>query len=376
MSYSNVQKDYYIFPVNSVYYVQFRDPITRRLLTKLSSGLRNKTAADKWAKKEYQQRYENAGKPDILFKEYASQFYIEGCPHEAERKANGQSFGIKTKTDNRHRLINNILTDPIGSKRLCEIKRTDSLNFRDRLIEKYGYTRKTQLILVTYRNIINAALNRGLIDNDPVVKITVKLKNKGKGQAANIPSVKNILLKKHWPNNTLWLAAMTAGIVGLRAGELCGLKWKDIDLKNEVIKITRSMNLQEGEKNTKSGKPRTAPYPKVLQNLLEPSRSTPDNFVFSTKAGKPLGYYALYNAMTNAVKMAMNTEGIPRITLHGLRHSINTALLEEGENPELLRAAFGWVDESTQEIYTHRELYKLQPIKNAVDKLFDGFTGD
>ena len=67
---------------------------------------------------------------------------------------------------------------------------------------------------------------------------------------------------------------------------------------------------------------------------------------------------------------------VTRITLHGLRHSINTALLEHGVNPELLRASFGWVDKDTQEIYTHRELYNLSPQRDAVDKLFDGFMGE
>jgi site-specific recombinase XerD len=62
---------------------------------------------------------------------------------------------------------------------------------------------------------------------------------------------------------------------------------------------------------------------------------------------------------------------IPHITLHGLRHSIQTALLGNGVNPELLRATFGWTDEEVQEIYTHRELYDLPPQREITDKLFE-----
>jgi hypothetical protein len=42
---SAVQDDFYIFPVGAVYYVKFRDPVTRQLLSKKSTGKKKKTAA-------------------------------------------------------------------------------------------------------------------------------------------------------------------------------------------------------------------------------------------------------------------------------------------------------------------------------------------
>jgi len=45
----SVQKDFYLFLVGDVYYAQFRDPVTRKLQRKKSSGLRNRTMAEKWA---------------------------------------------------------------------------------------------------------------------------------------------------------------------------------------------------------------------------------------------------------------------------------------------------------------------------------------
>jgi hypothetical protein len=47
---SAVHDDFYIFPVSAVYYVKFREtPITRQLLSKKSTGWRNKTAVRQWA---------------------------------------------------------------------------------------------------------------------------------------------------------------------------------------------------------------------------------------------------------------------------------------------------------------------------------------
>jgi integrase len=264
-------------------------------------------------------------------------------------------------------------------------------------VKKLGYTRKAQLAFTAYRNIINTALARGMISEDPIIKVTIKLKNKNKRPATSVENVKNILLRKYWPNETIWRATMTAAIAGLRAGEISGLRWKDIDLEHNTINIIHSINRYEGEKTTKSGKPRITTYPKVLQALIEPYRGKPDDFVFSIKEdGQPLSYYAIRSAMSRAMdrvikdiikdkKKTTEYEGItenelahkiPKISLHGLRHSINTALLEAGVNPELLRASFGWVDEGTQEIYTHRDLYNLAPQREATDKLFEGFIGE
>ena len=392
-----VQKDFYLYPRAGVYYVEFRDPVTRELLPKKSTGLRSRTLADRWAKEEYNRRCSNVGKSDLTLGDYAKLFYVDGCPHEAARKADGRTFGVKTRTDNRYRLEEYILPDPICGKQLCEITRPDTVNFRDRIIKKLGYTRKAQLTFIAYRNIINTALAKGMMKEDPIIKVSIKLRDKGRRPAASVENVKSILLRKYWPNKTIWLAAMTAGIAGLRAGEISGLRWKDINLKNEEINIVHSYNFQEGEKSTKSGKPRVTPYPKVLQALIEPHRGAPGDYAFSINDGKPLAYSAIRSAMTRAMNRVVKdaveekkkaagdnskiteeelAKEITKITLHGLRHSINTALLESGVNPELLRASFGWIDEETQEIYTHRNLYNLAPQREATDKLFDGFIGE
>ena len=400
MPYSAVQKDFYLFPVNGVYYVQFRDPTSRRLLSKKSTGLRNGTMADKWAKKEYDRLCAEIGKvTDITFGEYASHFFIDGCPHEKERKSNGKTFGNGTRRNYRCFLEHHILPDIICNKRLCDITRPDSINLRDRLIDQLGYTRKAEQTLLIYRLILHQALNRGLINSDPTAKVYIKGKTK-KRSATNVEGIKSILLKKYWPNKTLWLAAMTAAIVGLRASEICGLMWKHVDKEKEKIYIVQAYVKTEGLKSTKSGNSRKAPYPGVLQELLEPHRKNPNDFVFSLHDGKPLDYSALRSAMKRTMERVVKDaikkkkteagdllevtkeenkngiEGITSITLHGLRHSINTALLDEGVNPETLRASFGWQDVETQEIYTHRDLYDLTPQREAVDRLFEGFKGE
>jgi hypothetical protein len=171
---SSVQDDFYIFLVGDVYYVKFRDPITRQLLTKKSTGLRNKTAAKQWAQEEWDRRTEQAGKSDMILYDYVKPFYTgEDCPHETNIRANGGHFAIKTRRNYRSLLINYILPDPICQKEVAFINRPDVIAFRDRIIKKCSRTRKAQLILQAFKNIMHTALEMGIIDADPVQRLVI-----------------------------------------------------------------------------------------------------------------------------------------------------------------------------------------------------------
>jgi integrase len=363
----SVQDDFYVFPVGSVYYVQFRDPVTRKILPKKSTGYRNKTLAKQWAKEEWARRSAIAGLSDSLFKDYAAPFFTGAAndPFEIRKRTNEETLAIKTRIDYRSDLVNHILKDVISQKKLALIKRADSVALRDRLIASFGFSRKAKRIWQAYKNVIHTALESGLIENDSVRNVNISY-TKNKRAATSIDNVIALLNPKNWKNPRLRLAVMTGAIVGLRAGEIRGIKWKDIDPENNVIRINREWIDREGEKMPKREKTRVTIYPQVLKTLLEPLRGGPEDRVFSILRGEPLSYQTLRHAMNEATDKAE----IPRITLHGLRHSIQTALLGSGVNPELLRATFGWTDEDVQEIYTHRELYDLSPQREITDKLF------
>jgi integrase len=368
---SAVQDDFYIFPVGDVYYVKFRDPITREVQSKRSTGYRNKTAARQWAQEEWDRRSAIAGLTDMIFYDYASQFFDgDDCPHAILRRANGDHLGIKTQRAYRLDLENHILKDPICQKKIAEIRRSDSMAFRDRLIVQFGYSRKSKRIFQAYKNIIHTALEKGVINTDSVNRLDVKFAKK-KRAATGIVNIKALMDPKNWSNPRLRLAFITSGMVGLRAGEIRGIKWMDFDPDHDAIHVVREYIDTEGEKLPKWEKTRTTTYPKELQKLLEPLRGAPDDRVFQISKRGPLSYTKLRDAMNEAVEKAE----IPRITTHGLRHSIQTALRGMGVNPELLRATFGWVDEETQEGYTHPELYDLTSQRDITDTLFEDLTG-
>jgi integrase len=365
-----VQDDFYVFPVGGIYYVKFRDPVTRALRSKKSTGLKSKTLAGQWARKEWNRLSSIAGKSEMSLNEYAELFYTDGCPHEALLKGRNQSFGYRTKKNYRLDLENHILPDLICQKGLALIRRADSIDFRDRLVELYGYTRKASRIFQCYKNIIHTALERGLIDTDPVVRLSVPY-TKQKRTAVSVNDLNKLMNPENWHNPRLRLAIITESTIGMRTAEIRGIKWRDLDPKNNAINIVRSYLDVVKEKMPKWDKTRHTIYPKNLQKLLEPLRGDPDDRVFSVSPG---GGAPAYHTLRDALNKAVEKAKIPKVTMHGLRHSIQTALLGRGVNPELLRATFGWEGEEVQEDYTHRELYDLTSQMEATDNLFIEIT--
>ncbi len=55
---------------------------------------------------------------------------------------------------------------------------------------------------------------------------------------------------------------------------------------------------------------------------------------------------------------------------YSFRHSLNTLLRDAGEDPAILRAAFGWANEAIQDNYTHRQPEHFESQRANVERLF------
>lgn len=67
------------------------------------------------------------------------------------------------------------------------------------------------------------------------------------------------------------------------------------------------------------------------------------------------------------VKVLYSKEALESLKqMHQFRHSLQTHLRGQGVPDDLLRGVFGWSDSKVQDNYTHRELYDLAAIENAL----------
>lgn len=146
---------------------------------------------------------------------------------------------------------------------------------------------------------------------------------------------------------------------GLRCGELLALRPVHIDSKRNIVLL----------KNAKGKKDRIAPLsPKILEMLREYYIVfQPTTYLFEGQIkGQPYDARSLQLILKQALQKAGNKKPV---TLHWLRHSFATHLLESGTDLRYIQELLGHSSSKTTEIYTHVSTKSLQQIKSPFDDL-------
>lgn len=170
----------------------------------------------------------------------------------------------------------------------------------------------------------------------------------------------------------LYTPILIAVLTGLRVGELCGLKWSDIDLENGYITVN---NQVIHDKSTKqllltsilktSTSYRQVSIPNILINHLESLKTTNNDFVLKDRNGSMCNPR---NISVEFTKKISQYENLRRITFHSLRHTHATLLIFNGENIKVVSERLGHKDISvTLNTYTH----VMDDIKKDTAKLLD-----
>jgi integrase/recombinase XerD len=146
---------------------------------------------------------------------------------------------------------------------------------------------------------------------------------------------------------------------GLRRSELLNLKLNDIDSKRGLVIIRKG----------KGKKDRIAPLSlKVLDLLREYFLAyTPKDWLFEGQNG--IGQYD-ERSLANVLKQAIEKCKINKpVTLHWLRHSYATHLLENGTDLRYIQEILGHSRSTTTEIYTHVSNKNIQKVISPFDTL-------
>ncbi len=146
---------------------------------------------------------------------------------------------------------------------------------------------------------------------------------------------------------------------GLRRSELLNLEFSHIDSKRNIVLL----------KNAKGKKDRIAPLsPKILEILREYYITCkPKIWLFE---GQNAGEQYSAKSLQSILKQALQKTGIKKpVTLHWLRHSYATHLLESGTDLRYIQELLGHSSSKTTEIYTHVSTKNIQQIKSPFDDL-------
>lgn len=146
---------------------------------------------------------------------------------------------------------------------------------------------------------------------------------------------------------------------GLRRSELLNLKPADIDSKRNIIVI----------KQAKGKKDRIVPLsPKILIMLRDYYTTyKPKTWLFE---GQNENEKYDERSLSNVLKQALVKVNITKpVSLHWLRHSYATHLLESGTDLRCIQELLGHSSSRTTEIYTHVSTKNIQQIKSPFDDL-------
>ena len=146
---------------------------------------------------------------------------------------------------------------------------------------------------------------------------------------------------------------------GLRCGEILALKPENIDSKRNIVLL----------KNSKGNKDRIVPLsPKILAMLREYYKvCKPITYLFEGQnEGRPYDPRSLQQVLKQALSKVKITKPV---TLHWLRHSYATHLLESGTDLRYIQELLGHSSSKTTEIYTHVSTKSIHQIKSPFDDL-------
>lgn len=164
---------------------------------------------------------------------------------------------------------------------------------------------------------------------------------------------------------------------GMRIGEVCALKWSDIDLATDTIHVNRTIEriyiIDDEKRHTEliMGAPKTKnsireiPISKELMKLIRPLKKLMnDDYFVLTNEAKPTEP----RTYRNYYKKLLKQLGIPDLKFHGLRHSFATRCIESQCDYKTVSVILGHANISTTlNLYVHPN---MEQKKKCINKMF------
>lgn len=253
----------------------------------------------------------------------------------------------------------------LGKLNLQKVKPVDIQRFYNSEFEK-GYSGTT--VLQEHRILSRAfkeALINNLIENNPMLKVKSPKKNDFEPQIYDDVQFNKLLNSVAGTNDEIPI--LLAGMLGLRRGEVLGLRWKDINFEEKTISIVQNVIFANGQIQFKSPKTkksqRTIAAPEGLLKVLEnhyirqgkhrlkygPKYKNYD-LVYCKENGEPFNP----RSFSRHFKDLLEKYNLPRIRFHDLRHFNATMMLKYGIDVKIASERLGHSSPNiTQKIYQH-----------------------
>ncbi|MBU0712834.1 tyrosine-type recombinase/integrase [bacterium] len=164
---------------------------------------------------------------------------------------------------------------------------------------------------------------------------------------------------------------------GLRVGEAVRLKIEDVDSKRKLIYLKSAKGKPVCVRSLRTG--RKDRYTLLSNVVLDSLRRyyqayRPRDYLFEGAEGRS---HLSERSIQHVFERALKVTGIRKdVSLHSLRHSFATHLLENGTDLRYIQEILGHASSKTTEIYTHVSNKSLSKIINPLDQAFKNEIND
>ena len=323
--------------------------------------------------------------------------------------------GLKDNTfKNYQYMYQQFVRDDLGEKRIYNLKRSDIRRFYNRLADEKGLKVATiDNIHTVLHQVLDLAVEDEYILKNPAdqaLKELRQIRRDDMGQRKALTLDEHLLLMRFLSGNNRyhrWWPLVTIMIEGgLRAGEVTGLRWEDVDLEGGTVSINHTLvyySKENGKLDFAVNTPKTLAGQRVIpmtQNMKQAFLQEKEfqtfndircqvtidgytDFIFVNMVGNVQHHTAINKVLKRIIK-ACNIwvqkqidEGkvdeeeavfLPNFSCHSLRHTCATRLCEAGTNIKVIQDVLGHADiETTMNIYVEatKDLKRIEVDKYA-----------
>lgn len=270
----------------------------------------------------------------------------------------------KEPTQILHKDIKDRIIKPlIGKCMLAELDKSTYIRlFINKLKKKYASSTVKSYNRI-FKLAVNAAVDDEILPRNRFTKISIQ-DDKVKDNYYTPDELNKLLeIAEEYTNVTTYSSLLTLAYTGLRKGEANGLCWNNIDFKQKTVTVERTRDANGVRPPKTKNSYRTISVDDIVISQLKKYKAwckekkfkygkhlKDDDFVFvSYQNGE-----CISNATINyGLKQAIKISGLKSITVHGLRHTHATILLNNGVISKVIAERLGNTPEMIDKVYGH-----------------------
>jgi len=298
---------------------------------------------------------------------------------------------LSAKTYERYEeIINNHFIPHIGHHKLNKLRplhietHYSEMLINGRIDGKGGLSKRTVL---HHHRVLKKALSKAVkwqyLASNPCDAVDPPKPEKKDIQTLTVEETQQFLEKAQ--GSVIYLPILLAVTTGIRLGELCGLRWLDIDLENKRLSIrqvmceSRRYGVIIKEPKTKNSK-RSITLPKTTVEAVRRHKADLSKLRLQLGVGlkkedlifeKIPGDILTPTRVSSAYNWFIKKNKLKRVSFHALRHTHATHLLECNIHPKVVSERLGHATIGiTLDVYSHVLPNMQEEAADKIDELF------